>query len=88
VRWINGTAEQDQLVRRAGRVRPPSERARRHLASGTDSEESSSSTYASPLGSIALVHAQGVVGHRGRRREPHQRTTQTGTCTAGAYKNA
>jgi hypothetical protein len=65
------------------------------LVSVTDNGESSVSTCGTPLGSIdrpfivltetkfitiALVHAQDVVGHRGRRREPHQRTEQTGTC--------
>jgi hypothetical protein len=37
--------------------------------------ENSASTCATPLESIALVHAQGVVGHRGRRREQHIQPT-------------
>jgi hypothetical protein len=79
---INGTAEPDQLVQRGessvSTCATPSKLE--DLVSVTDNGESSVSTCATPLGSIALVHAQDVVGHRGRRREPHQRTEQTGTC--------
>jgi hypothetical protein len=73
-------------VERAARVRAPL-KANDDLGV-TDNEESRSSTCDTPLGSIALVHAQSVVCHRGLRREQHQRTTQTGRCAAGACKNA
>jgi hypothetical protein len=36
---------------------------------GIDSGESSSSTYATPLGFIAIARVQGVGGHRGRQRD-------------------